>query len=404
MEKSEKITLLATIVLVGFTFGVFLYYVLGFYLKVGDPYRTFLSPSWYVFGDFRVTIDLIKNFAPYDAPDVWMNYFPLAYILLFPFLKIKSFPIAYIIYSSIFVIPFIWINIKLLNCQNLPKIQNFNNIFIISFLSCPFLLLLDVGNLDIILMSLICGFIYLFSKKKFFLSAILLAITNAIKPFFLIFLILFLVKKRWKEALLSFAFSCLLIIGGFMVLKGSFWNQISIYIINLFLFKQTYILGLNNVLNNNTSLFALLKLIFCASTNLISVSSLLKIYNIFVFLVSIVVSVFTWREKVFWKQTALLIAYLLVIPHVIFNYKLIFLFIPLWLFIISEKKSRFDLAYSIIFGLLLIPKKFLPVFYSSKIFFLHLGSILDPLLLLTLMGLIIFEQIVTQKSQISEEN
>lgn len=141
----------------------------------------------------------------------------------------------------------------------------------------------------------------------------------------------------------------------------------------------------------------MLKLIFCASTSLISVSSLLKIYNIIVFFISIIVCVFTWREKIFWKQTALLITYLLVIPHVAFNYKLIFLFIPLWLFIISENKSRFDLAYSIIFGLLLIPKKFLPVFYSSKIFFLHLSAILDPLLLLTLMGLIIFEQVYNKK-------
>ena len=54
----------------------------------------------------------------------------------------------------------------------------------------------------------------------------------------------------------------------------------------------------------------------------------------------------------------ILISMALLLPHISADYKLIYIFIPMFMFINSDKKSRFDLFYVIMFGLLLIPKDY----------------------------------------------
>jgi len=139
---------------------------------------------------------------------------------------------------------------------------------------------------------------------------------------------------------------------------------------------------------------------------------LVKIYDIFSIFITILTVYFTSREKVFWKKITLLTIYMLLIPYVTNDYKLIFLFIPIWLFVNAEKSSQennsnkpvnkvvknSDLWYVILFGLLFIPKSIVlltPAFsptshYSTSI-------IINPLIMILIAGLIIFEQFYAEK-------
>lgn len=400
MEKSEKVALLAGIVLVGFFIGVIFHYVLGFYLHLSYPFNTFLFNPDEAFGDFIKILSIIENFAPYSHPNSWMTYFPLVYIILLPFSFIKNRLIAYLIFASGVLSFLTFMNIKNLYAENLTKVQNFTNIFILTFMTYPILYALDRGNFDLFLFVLFSGFIYAFKKEKYFLSAVLLGIENAMKPFPFLFLILFLLQKRFKEFFLSLVISAVLIFGGFLILKGGFFDQIEVYIKNLIIFKKTWIYGDSaNGLSEASSLFAALKFLLCSVNQIISINLLEKIYSYIGFIITVITIYFTCREKTYWKKVALLTLNMLLVSYVIIDYKLIFLLIPIWLFVNAEEKTKFDTAYTILFGLLLVSKKIFVFWIKSG----HLGQlitygvIINPLIMLVFMGLIIFEQFYDKK-------
>lgn len=400
MEKSQKVTLLATIIIAGFALAVIFHYALGFYAHLEYPFNTFLFKSSDVFGDFTGMMPLVTDLAPFKAANLWVNYFPLAYIFLFPFSLIKNPLIAYLIFLSIFWAYWIHTNVKNFKCENLNPLLNFQNIFILSFLSYPYLVILDRGNFDLILFVLMSAFVFSVKSKKYLKSASLLAVVNAIKPFYLIFLALFLFQKKYKEFFLSLIISFLLIIGSFMVLHGSFWDQITVFITNLMLFKQRFVFNIESGLSNDSSLFMSLKYIVFHILALPSsyINTFVKFYNALNIIMTLIILFFTWKEKVFWKRISLLTFYSILAPYVAFDYKLIFLFIPIGLFVQAKEKTKFDLIYTILFALLLIPKRFILVWNPGNIFkWFSLSLVANPLIMLIFIGLIISEQFLCYK-------
>lgn len=425
MEKENKINILALIILVGFAVGVVYHYILGFYFGMKAPFNSFVFPAYRAFCDFINILPYVKDFNPYQVVNPWIAYFPLCYIILFPFTLIKSKIIAYLIFLSIFLSFFIPMNIKMLYSKAYSKLQNFQNIFIITFLSYPVLYALDKGNFDLFLFIILAGFVYSFKKEKYMASAVFLALHNAMKPFPILFLLLFLFKKKYKEFFLSIILTILLVIGGFMVLNGNFFDKIVVFI-KATCFMDLYYYNYDNFgLDFTSSLFFPLKWLFCKIGNppLLTTYTFIKCYNLFFKIMVLFIVFFTWREKVFWKQVTLLTSSMLLLPYLIYDHKLIFLFIPLWLFINSKEKSSFDLAYTILFALLFIPKDF--IFINSVAFknpmlllflaggndfiihhiywsFISLSVILNPIIMLALFTLIIIDQFKKQKNK--EEN
>ncbi len=403
MEKSQKILLISNIVLVGFVVAVIVHYTLGAYLKLPFPFNTFLFSPEIHFSDFIGIMPIANGLYPFDAPNPWRCYFPLAYILLFPFSLISNPLIAYFIFASVFLVSIVYMNIKNFTCANLTKLQNFQNIFIISILSYPILYILDRGNIDMFLFILLAGFVYLFKSKKYLLSAVLLGIQNAIKPFPIFFLILFLFKKKYKEFFLSILITGLLVIGGFMFLKGGFFEQITIFIKNLLIFKMNYVYNNSNsnAMSNTSSLFMAMKLLFCKYTTIFSTIQLEKVYSYLSLIITAITLFFTQKEKTFWKQITLLTLLMWLLPYVIDDYKLIFLFIPIWLFVSTQEKTKFDSAYAVLFGLLIIPKQFFVLFVHAHGMtqLMSFGIIINPILMLIFMGLIIYEQFSTSKNE-----
>jgi hypothetical protein len=91
-------------------------------------------------------------------------------------------------------------------------------------------------------------------------------------------------------------------------------------------------------------------------------------------------------EKRFWRKVALLVCALNLLPVVSGDYKLLHLFIPLYLFINENEPERLDWVFTALFGLLLIPKNYyrIPSLPEASI-----SVLANPLLMLLLAAVIV---------------
>ena len=129
-------------------------------------------------------------------------------------------------------------------------------------------------------------------------------------------------------------------------------------------------------------------------------------YRFFVFLSGYVFFI----EKELWKKIMLLVSAALLLPHVSADYKLIYIFIPMYIFINLEKKSRFDLFYAVMFGLLLIPKDyylFSKIVSDSTYSDISIAVVLNILIILAMSSVIIvdgFLNWLTERKAARNEN
>jgi hypothetical protein len=85
-----------------------------------------------------------------------------------------------------------------------------------------------------------------------------------------------------------------------------------------------------------------------------------------------------------WKRTTVIVILMTLLTPVSGDYKLLSMFLPIYLFVNEEEKNKSDLLFTIIFSLLLIPKnlRFIHGLYG--------GVIIDPIILVILLLFILF--------------
>ncbi|MDD3014487.1 MAG: glycosyltransferase family 87 protein [Candidatus Gastranaerophilales bacterium] len=384
MNKQSKINLISTIILTGFVLAVFFHYIMGFCLHLAFPFNTFLFNPNDCFMDFFHSYNLVETLDVYSKVNYLIILFPFSYIIYYIFSLLPP-QIAFGSLIFLFLSFILWFNSRFLKCKSLNKPDNFKNIFIFTFMTYPVLFAIDRGNLEIIVFIFLTLFIILYCKEKYFLSSIFLSFAVAMKFYPIILVILYLSKKLYKEVFYTIIISCFATLLSLLILKGHIISQIIVLLQNLIIYKQLYILG-NNGLAYGSSLFGAIKIIMNSIFGNIDINKLFNIYSIIAFITGGIFCYFAYIEKIIWKKTTLLIIAMLVLPHVTGDYRLLNLFIPVWLFINNEKPEKYDLFYAICFALLLIPKNY-PVFKFGY----TISIVLNPLIMLLIAFLIIKE-------------
>lgn len=376
MEKSDKVTLFSFFILVGFVFSVFFHYLLNIYFNLpNNLLGNFVWPTNANFFQFSNSFYIIKTFT-FSQSNLPLEYFPLAYFFIAPFCFLKTQLSSLFLFLFFCLTGFLFFNTFFLQCKNLSKLENFQNIFVFSFFSYPLLMTLDFGNINLLLVLFFSCFISLFYYKKFVMSNIFLILTCLINPCFIFFSLLFLFKKKYKNL-------C------YFLLVFCFLFFLCLYLLNIpfATFFSTLITSFNNgsfnllksysIKVNYYSFFLCLYLIFNKLLLRISLYDFVFIYNYFILFFITLLLFFSWREKVFWKQVFIILFAISLFPYYISDFELLFVFVPIWLFI-NEEKRKSDLFYTISFSFLLLPKAF--------------GLYLNPFLLLIIIGKIIVEQ------------
>jgi len=415
-DKDLQLKLIVKVIFWGFIGAVVFNFIYqGIILNKPYPQNTFLFLQTDRFNDFFNMREWCKNMNPYFDHTYLgnSNYLPIANIIFWLFSLIPK-KVSLVLFVGLFSAL-----IGLFTYINLPKtLDNGNRLkytVVISFLSYAYLFCLDRANLEPFVAIPIMAFLFFYVKQQHQLAILFLAIAAATKIYPVIFVLLYVGDKRYKEVSLTAFYTIILILVPLYFQKGGFVQNLE-FILNGFeldLNTASFVGAFDdkgNQMIQGTSLFSVLKIMNIKMS--LGITNMLTKYFVFVALFALFTVLYVVLvEKILWRKVTLLTCLIIMLPHISFDYKFIHILFCLYLFI-NESKSEIDLklnykTISIIFGLLLIPKSY---FYFNKIITtttaqsdVPIGTLFNPLIMLYLCYVIIkagMKQYEKQKIQI----
>ena len=364
LTKESRINRLATIVLVGFALSWFYYYYKGTCLRLPYPNNTFLFVPGTDFGDFYNAVVGLIGYNPYlTKAGIPGNYFPFANFQTWLF-TLLPFNAALYLFLGIFIAGMLLLCGYFLKTKN--RVDSLRNIFVLAFLSYPFLFCVDRSNFECLLFVHLVLFLIFYFKRRYLLSSIFLSFAIAMKFYPVVFLLLFIADKRYKEALYSLFLVVIVSAVCLLPTQGGLVANLN-YVMSGFSNGMTppgsidFVADSNNLVQRGMSLFTLLKMLCIWSGRMDSIefhAYVLPYYAVMCASGALVALYVIFVESELWKKVALLTLAMLLFPHMSADYKLIHLFLPLCLYVHAESRFKYDRLFIWLFGLLLIPKSY----------------------------------------------
>jgi hypothetical protein len=369
-----------------------------------------------MFGDFRYHYDVMmdpQRITSRGQPLIY-NYFPFAYLCTVPFLLL-SLKGATALFLLLFTIAFL--RIAGSNLQGPTRFDTWRNAVVFSAFTYPFLFAVDRANNEAVVFLLLYWFVHLVAQARYQASVLPLAMAIASKPFPAIFLVLLFVAKPRGEPLLATArrrglLKALLELArrnqeiAWTLLASLGLNLVAAIILAKYFaydpdtlagwkrYSDLYVIGKDGLAFGH-SLWGMLKMFLYYYYQHFGNYSLEEIQSVIfaraarpfmycMWSLFLGICVYIWRrERTFWKQVALLVFSMNLLPYVSGDYKLLHVFIPLFLFINRKRFERLDITYAVLFALLLIPKNYCRAGATN------LGVVLNPAIMLVMTCLII---------------
>lgn len=379
IPKIKRIETIRFIVIAGFASSVIFHYVAGTYFGYGYPYATFLYNPADRFNDFFNIYNSTIYLDPYaKAISV---YFPFAYMPIYLLTSFRP-SVAYTLFAGLFWLFLIVAMLKQVPVENIPN--RLLTLLSLSVLSYPVLFAIDRGNLECLVFIALGLFLHCYATNRENCAALFLACAIAMKLYPGIFVVLFLSDRKWKPILLTLVFTVMLTIGSAFLLAGGVRGSLAGMQKNLLIFKIQYIDTLHG-LQHSSSFFVPAKLL----AELVGFAELIPtLYPIGALLLFVLTSAWViFNERELWKKVAILSFMMILLPQVSYDYKLIHTLFPLLLFTGSMSQSRFDAVYSVLFGLLLIPKD-----YYYLIGDISINGTINALLMVAFLGYIVADR------------
>jgi hypothetical protein len=394
LSKEKKVYYTAIIIAAGFFVSLTYHMVMKFYFNLHYPYSTFLFKPGDRFNDFFNMCNICRNLNPYFEPYRFnSNYYPFGNLLFFIFALIPVKAASITLYSLFYIFPFIYINKIMLLVSSVKKQLLIIGIF--TFLSYPFLFTVDRGNIEGLMFVCIFFSLFFFEKGKFRLCSLFLAIPIAIKVYPAVLLVYFLSEKRRRVIINTFIIVIVISVIPLFLFNGGLQNNLN-YIAGGFkvYISDEMVFGPNNFLQRGVGLLTLTKtlLIISGTIHYVHANAYKMIYVFGALLLFSGVSFYVYFiEKTLWKKITLLIFSMLLFPHFSADYRLVHIFIPLYLFYDAKEKTRLDYVYLILFSILLIPKDYMilqGIVSDAGMSDISISVVINPVILITIMTLI----------------
>jgi hypothetical protein len=352
-------------------------------------------------------MDFINPYKMMQNPDLYervgisqYNHSPFAYTFPSLFVLLFSPNVALLVFLVVCIALFLYFCYSNLKCAS--SVCTFRNVFVFSFLSYPVLFAVDRANDEFLVFIFLFLFVDLFRQGRFLTSVLPLSLAIAMKPFPAVFLVLLLAAKRYREVVYTILLAVGLDLFSLMAIGSGLVHNFNRWLLALNQYQWIYVIN-NEGLAFGHSLWGGFKFLFGRFYNNLDpnvMAGYLKPYTILCLLFFAFVAWFVvFRERVLWKRVALLVFCMNLLPYVSGDYKLLHIFIPLFLFINCKKKEKADVIYAVVFALLLIPKAYYhPYLTTLNQNAASISVLLNPLFMLIMSLAIIWEGLGTKSN------
>jgi len=418
VTRESIIDLIGLIVIAGFALAVIYHYYLGTYSGLGYPYNTFLFRPEDHFNDFKNGLRTIDPSLP--GPDwdpglrhpIWKVGYPWPFtcLLHYPFLP---FGLSWgtFLWLGLFIAVFLAWCVR--HLKGFTPVVTVRNVLVFSFLTYPFLFELDRANPEMFVFIFLAAFFVCYATPRHHLGLVALAAAIAMKSFPGVFLVLFLCDRRWKDVLLVGALAVGINLASAAVLPGGFATNMERWLCQgPSIYQSQMVIGNGGLMFGNSlwgvgkvAMGTLYPLLDPPSSMSAALTELQLPYLLAGFAAFALLALYVVRfEQVWWKRVALLSFTMILLPFVSADYRLLHVFFPLFMFINSEERGRFDKFYTIMFALLLIPKGYVHLYFAREA---TIQIILNPLIMVSMIFAIIWEGLhprVERKSEVPVES
>ncbi|MEA5115130.1 MAG: glycosyltransferase family 87 protein [Geobacteraceae bacterium] len=357
-NKETKLNLISLIIIIGFAGAVFYHYIHGVYLGENYPHNTFLFLPIDRFNDFYHPLNQTTGLDPYFCNYLFhSNYYPFIHLLLYPLTFLKP-SIAFLIFNLAAYVPIVIIVARFTRCNNI--LDHVRYIFTFAFLTYPIQFTFDRGNVESIMLVMMFLFLCCFEKHEK-LSSLALSAAIAIKAFPAVFLSLLISARRYKSVVLVVFYAVIITTISMALLKGGLIKNAGYFINHVGAVNTSQMIQANALVQRGVSLYTLIKIVLIkfGLIGSVNIGQLLAIYSYMAFALFIGLSIYLYKVNLkLWEKVFLLVSIMLLFPHLSADYKLLYLYLPLALFINEKNSDKFDITYSILFALLLIPKDY----------------------------------------------
>lgn len=384
LSRGQKIDLIALIVLVGFAASVAYHHVIGVHLGMGYPFNTFLFKPADMFGDLFIFSGKLTS-VPHEG--TW-NYPPLMYLFIYPFSLLPK-GLALGLFLLSFTACFLYIAAR--NLRQPGTVATVRDVFIIAFLSYPFLFAFDRANTEWVVFLLLYLFIVCYTQERRFLGSLFLALAISLKIFPAVFLVLLLTGRKYRETVLTLGLTGGFTLLGFLVFDGGLVANWQRFFQSIGSYAASYVyVGLGWPFGH--SLFGAIRflLVWVSHADVTRSQLFLTVYLGLALLVFLALwfQLSRWQGRL-WKQVLLLVFAMELLPQVAPDYRLMHVFIPLFLFVNQESPEKNDLLYAVLFALLLIPKDYARLPVNPEV---SLSVLLTPAVMLFMAVAVIAEE------------
>lgn len=394
MRREDKAKLLAVTVLAGLAAAVLCNGVIyGHALKLGYPFSSFLFNPDQLFADYfnDVAINYARN--PYQALNHALNsvYLPFGNFVqwLFGLISLKLGALVFMAGGAAFLARAAYTPLKQASPAGTLAAIVFGVV-----LSYPSLYLFSRGNFELLVFAFLFMAVRAYRNGRHTAAAVWLALSMAYKPFSAVFLVLFIADTKYKQAALSLVICAGTTLASSLFLQSGINGSLRLLQTNMTLYNQEYVLKFYGMVFGHSG-FGGVKFVWYALTGQFPATPpqwLVAGYFCAALIMAGALFAFSIKENPLWKKTALLTCAMTLLPFVSADYRLLHFFIPLFLFMEAKESPRFDRAYVLLFGLLLIPKHYW-YFWGTEI---SVSVFVSPLLIAALAGLIIYERVSTK--------
>ncbi len=387
--KKDKINWSLAIITIGFVLITFYFYYRGIMLALNFPFNTFLPGPVTRFGDFYVVNDQWTRMH-FNGVGFGLSYFPATYLIAELLSHIHPPQSALTFLLTIFFAYLFFYTYKHIKCEGDSAVLTFKNTFILTFMTYPVIFAAHTGNFEIFIFIFLSLFVWLYQAGKVRFSLIPLSFAISMKVFPALFVVLLLSDKKYKEIVYLLVWIVFFTVTPLLLFHGGFDIGIDNYLKNLIASQKMYKDLMIMSSSGNAFGHSLINSSRIIMGGLFPPMDLIILpYLIFsIIFLAFISTYIIFIEKTFWKKVALLVTTMCLLPFTSTDYKLISFLIPLYLFFISREDdlSKFNIIYTILFSILLIPKNYL---YLRGDPFCSLNNISNTVIMLTIMYFII---------------